>query len=183
MKPLILASIIAASLFIVLPSHAQTNGGVEIKAEDSKFQKILNILNSATEDTLPETLQMNLLGAIDEVCINSDKPENKNVPMNDSCGPTLTSNMVSAVVSNLGADNLLVSEFLAALSLYGVDPDAITLFAISAGVDATTASEATAAGPEAGQAAPQPAFSLPTLPTPIGAGGTGGDAGVSEAGN
>lgn len=184
MKPLILASLITgASLFVVLPLHAQTNNSVEAKAEVSKLQKLLNILSSATENTLPETLQVNLLEAIERVCINTERPDSRNIVLNDCCGPTETNNMVSAVVNTLGADNPLVRDFLTALSLYGVDPDAVTLFAISAGVDATTASEATAAGPGAVQPAPPPAFNLPTLPTPIGAGGTGGDSGISEAGN
>ena len=91
---------------------------------------------------------------------------------------------VAVVVDAIGADSPLIADFLAALVAAGVDSDTVTLAAITAGVDATVASEATAAGPGGAPAPAAPVIvTLPTTAVPQGAGGTGGDAGISEVGN
>ena len=91
---------------------------------------------------------------------------------------------MNAVISAIGADSPFISDFLAALVTAGVNSDAVTLAAITAGVDATIASQATAAGPTEPTAPASPLIvTLPTTTVPQGAGGTGGDAGISEVGN
>lgn len=181
MKKLILAGLVAsASALTALPTYAQTDNDAVV--QEVSINSIIDILNNVTADTTPEQLREDLVEAVKRICKNKEKIKLDEKLLNGACGAADIDAMVAAVVARFGADNPLISDFLAALSAAGLDTDAITLAAITAGVDATTASEATAAGPGAGQPAP-PVGSLPTLPTPPGSGGTGGDNGISEVGN
>ena len=203
MKKLILAGIVAsASALTALPTYAQTDNDAVV--QEVSINSIIDILNNATADTAPEQLRENLVAALNQACTNKnnllkngseDKPDNNSPENNEEgnwlngalandvcCNTADIDILVNTVVDELGADNPLISDFLSSLSSTCSNSDAITLAAITAGVDATIASEATAAGPGAGQPAP-PVGSLPTLPTPPGSGGTGGDNGISEVGN
>ena len=203
MKKLILAGLVAsASVFIAMPTYAQTDNAAVV--QEVNTDGIISILNNATADTTPEQLREELVAALNQACSNrsnlvnnsSEDESDNNSPektgdgnwlngafANDVCCNTADIDiLVTTVVDELGADNPLISDFLSSLSSTCSNSDAITLAAITAGVDATIASEATAAGPGAGQPAP-PVGSLPTLPTPPGSGGTGGDNGISEVGN
>ncbi|NMM39547.1 hypothetical protein [Pseudoalteromonas arctica] len=204
MKKLILAGLIATvSALIALPSYAQPDNDAVL--QEVNTDGIIDILNNVTADTAPEQLRKELVAALNQACTNknnilnndsedkldNNSPENneggnwlKGSFANDVCCNTADIDiLVNTVVNELGADNLLISDFLSSLSSTCSNSDAITLAAITAGVDATIASEATAAGPSTGQLAPPPVVSLPTLPTPPGSGGTGGDNGISEVGN
>ena len=184
MKKLILASVIASAFALTAtPTFAQTDSDVTVPAKN--VSALVNILNNATADTSPEQLEADLAAAISEMC--------------SDCTPEQIDAMMNDVVASIGADSPLISNFLAAMTAAGIDSDAVTLAAITAGVDATTASEATAAGnPNApgqnpGDNAPPNAnananarANVPgfvTLPTPPGAGGNGGDDGISEVAN
>lgn len=204
MKKLILAGLVAsASAFIAMPTYAQTDNAAVV--QEVNTDGIISILNNATADTTPEQLREELVAALNQACSNrsnvvnnsSEDESDNNSPektgdgnwlngafANDVCCNTADIDiLVTTVVDELGADNPLISDFLSSLSSTCSNSDAITLAAITAGVDATIASEATAAGPGTGQTAPAPVASLPTLPTPPGSGGTGGDNGISEVGN
>jgi len=184
MKKLILASVIASAFtLIATPTFAQTDSDVTVPAQN--VSALVTILNNATADTSQEQLEADLAAAISEMC--------------SDCTPEQIDTMMNDVVAAIGADSPLISNFLAAMTAAGIDSDAVTLAAITAGVDATTASEATAAGnPNApgqnpGDNAPPNAnananarANVPgfvTLPTPPGAGGNGGDDGISEVVN
>ncbi len=204
MKKLILAGLVAsASAFIAMPTYAQTDNAAVV--QEVNTDGIISILNNATADTTPEQLREELVAALNKACTNknnilnngSENESDNNSPeksgegnffngalANDVCCNTADIDiLVKTVVDELGADSPLISDFLSSLSSTCSNSDAITLAAITAGVDATIASEATAAGPGTGQPAPAPVASLPTLPTPPGSGGTGGDNGISEVGN
>ena len=181
MKKLLLAGLVAsATALTALPTYAQTDNDAVV--QEVSINNIIDILNNVTADTSSEQLREDLVEAIKRICKNKEKVELDEKLLNAACSAADIDAMVAAVVAQFGADNPLISDFLAALTAAGLDSDAITLAAITAGVDATTASEATAAGPGLGQPAP-PVGSLPTLPTPPGSGGTGGDNGISEVGN
>ena len=181
MKKLLLAGLVAsATALTALPTHAQTDNDAVV--QEVSINNIIEILNNVTADTSSEQLREDLVEAIKRICKNKEKVELDEKLLNAACSAADIDAMVASVVAQFGADNPLISDFLAALTAAGLDSDAITLAAITAGVDATTASEATAAGPGVGQPAP-PVGSLPTLPTPPGSGGTGGDNGISEVGN
>ncbi|CAM2733955.1 hypothetical protein [Pseudoalteromonas distincta] len=181
MKKLILAALVASAYALTaLPAYAQTDNDTVV--QETSINSILAILNNVTADTTPEQLREELVEAIKRICKNKEKVELDEKLLNGACGASDIDAMINAVVASFGADSPLISDFLAALSTAGFDSDTITLAAITAGIDATIASEATAAGPAPGQVAP-PVVSLPTLPTPPGAGGTGGDTGISEVGN
>ncbi|KPZ55649.1 hypothetical protein [Pseudoalteromonas sp. P1-25] len=169
MKSLILASLVAsASALTVLPAYAQTDTDAVVQTEG--MANLVNVLNNATPETAPDQLKADLVSAINGVCTD--------------CTPTQVDSMMTVVVDAIGADSAFISDFLAALVAAGVDSDAVTLAAITAGVDATVASEATAAGPTEPTAPTGPVIvTLPTTTVPQGAGGTGGDAGISEVGN
>lgn len=169
MKSLILASLFAsASALTVLPAFAQTDTDAVVQAEG--MTNLVNVLNDATPETAPEQLKGDLVTAINGVCTD--------------CTPAQVDSMMTVVVDAIGAESPLIADFLAALVAAGVDSDAVTLAAITAGVDATIASEATAAGPTEPTAPAGPVIvTLPTTTVPQGAGGTGGDAGISEVGN
>ncbi|KYL31556.1 hypothetical protein A2I98_19235 [Pseudoalteromonas agarivorans] len=169
MKSLILASLFAsASALIVLPAYAQTDTDAVVQTEG--MANLVNVLNNATAETAPEQLKADLVTAINGVCTD--------------CTPAQVDSMMTVVVDAIGAESPLIADFLAALVAAGVDSDAVTLAAITAGVDATIASEATAAGPTEPTAPAGPVIvTLPTTTVPQGAGGTGGDAGISEVGN
>jgi len=175
MKKLLLAGLIAsASAVVTLPANAQADSS-----------GLVSVLNNASADATPEQLQADLLAAIQAAC--------------SDCSAEDVDALINDAIAAVGADSPLVADVLSAMSAAGIDSDTLTLAAVSAGVDATTASEATAAGnPNApGQnpgnnAAPNsnanpnarsrvPAFV--SLPTPPGAGGNGGDDGISEVDN
>ena len=171
MKKLILAGLIAgATAVVTLPVYAQADSA-----------GLVSVLNNATADTSPEQLQVDLLAAIEAAC--------------SDCSAEDVEALINDAVAAVGADSPLVADVLGAMSAAGIDSDTLTLAAVTAGVDATTASEATAAGnPNApgNNAAPNsnanpnarsrvPAFV--SLPTPPGAGGNGGDDGISEVVN
>lgn len=172
MKKLILAGVIASAFALTAtPTFAQTDSDVTVPAQN--VSALVTILNNATADTSPEQLEADLAAAISEMC--------------SDCTPEQIDAMMNDVVAAIGADSPLISNFLAAMTAAGIDSDAVTLAAITAGVDATTASEATAAGPTDGTPTPTPTApaiaAVPTTTVPQGAGGTGGDAGISEVGN
>lgn len=176
MKKILLASLlIGATALVAQPASAQTTN-------------LVNVLNNATADTSAEQLELDLLSAIADVCAD--------------CTPEQVDTMINDAIAAVGNDSPLIADLLSAMSTAGIETDTITLAAISAGVDATIASEATAAGNNANPNAPGqnagdnaapnsnansnarsrvPAFV--SLPTPPGAGGTGGDDGISEVGN
>ncbi len=204
MKKLLLAGLVAsATALTALPTYAQTDNAAVI--QEVNTDGVISILNNATADTSSEQLREELVAALNQACSNKSNVVNNgaedesdnNQPektgdgnwlngafANDVCCNTADIDiLVTTVVDELGADNPLISDFLNSLSTTCSNTDAITLAAITAGVDATVASEATAAGPGAGQPAPPPVVGLPTLPTPPGSGGTGGDNGISEVGN
>jgi len=165
MKKLILAGLIASATAVVtLPVNAQVDSS-----------GLVSILNNASADTSPEQLQADLLAAVQSAC--------------SDCSTDEIDALVNDVVAAVGADSPLVADFLSAMSDAGIDSDTLTLSAVSAGVDATVASDATAAGfTNSGQSAPAPSSrsSVPAFvstPTPPGAGGTGGDGGISEVNN
>lgn len=181
MKKLILAGLVASATAITaLPTYAQTDNDAVV--QEVSVNNIIDILNNATTDTSAEQLREDLVEAVRQICKNKEEVKLDEELLNGACGSADMDAMVAAVVANFGADSPLVPDFLAALSDAGFDSDAITLSAITAGIDPTVASEATAAGPGSGTTA-APVVSLPTLPTPPGAGGTGGDAGISEVAN
>ena len=169
MKSFILAGLIAgASSLTVLPSYAQTDTDAVVQTEG--MTNLVNVLNSASAETAPDQLKADLVAAINGVCTN--------------CTAAQVDSMMNVVVDAVGADSPLIADFLAGLVAAGVDSDTVTLAAITAGVDATVASEATAAGPGGAPAPSAPVIvTLPTTAVPQGAGGTGGDAGISEVGN
>ncbi|MBB1281414.1 hypothetical protein [Pseudoalteromonas sp. SR41-1] len=166
MKLFLLAGLIAgASALTALPSYAQTDTGVTAPAQN--VSALVTILNNATAETSPEQLEADLTAAILAIC--------------SDCTPDQIDAMMNDVIAAIGADSPLISNFLAAMTAAGIDSDAVTLAAITAGVDATVASEATAAGPDGAPAPDAPVIvTLPTTAVPQGAGGTGGDAGISE---
>ena len=178
MKKLILAGLIAgATAVVTLPVYAQADSA-----------GLVSVLNNATADTSPEQLQADLLAAIEAAC--------------SDCSAEDVEALINDAVAAVGADSPLVADVLGAMSAAGIDSDTLTLAAVTAGVDATTASEATAAGPNGNNANPNAPGQTPgdnaapnnnanpnarsrvpgfvSLPTPPGAGGNGGDGGISE---
>ncbi len=166
MKKLILAGLIAGVTAVVtLPVYAQADSA-----------GLVSVLNNATADTSPEQLQADLLAAIEAAC--------------SDCSAEDVQALINDAVTAVGPESPLVVDLLGAMSAAGIDSDTLTFAAVSAGVDATTASAATAAGPVTGQGQTTPppssrtniaAFSSP--PAAPGAGGTGGDSGISEVNN
>ena len=142
----------------------------------------------AIVDPLMQEHQADLLAAIQAAC--------------SDCSAEDVDALINDAIAAVGADNPLIADVLGAMSAAGIDSDTLTLAAVSAGVDATVASEATAAGPNGNNANPNapgqtagdntapnsnanpnarsrvPGFV--SLPTPPGAGGNGGDDGISE---
>ncbi|MEL0654591.1 hypothetical protein V6257_06110 [Pseudoalteromonas issachenkonii] len=179
MKSFILAGLLASvSLVNSLPTQALTDNQLNTQ---QNIDIILSVLNNP--NTTPEQLNKNLRVAINNLCKAAPKALDGSVS-NGNCNDEQLDTMLSEIVSAIGSDNPLISDFLSALVTFGIDSDAVTLAAITSGIDATVASEATAAGPGG---APVPAapviVTLPTVAVPQGAGGTGGDAGISEVGN
>jgi hypothetical protein len=181
MKKLLLAGLIAsASAVVTLPANAQADSS-----------GLVSVLNNASADVTPEQLQADLLAAIQAAC--------------SDCSAEDVDALINDAIAAVGADNPLIADVLSAMSAAGIDSDTLTLAAVTAGVDATTASEATAAGPNGNNANPNapgqtagdnaapnsnanpnarsrvPGFV--SLPTPPGAGGNGGDDGISEVDN
>ncbi|MBH0055749.1 hypothetical protein I6F65_02145 [Pseudoalteromonas sp. SWXJZ94C] len=183
MKSLILAGLVASAFAVTtLPVYAVTDTAAVVKQQS--MDTILSILNNADADTSPEQLKKELVEAIKLLCQNDVPTKLQDDVESGLCSATNIDRMIADVVAALGADNPLISDFLAALVEAGVNSDAVTLAAITAGIDATIASEATAAGPTPGLAPAAPVVvTLPTTTVPPGAGGTGGDAGISEVGN
>ena len=169
MKLIILTGLVLGSLSITaMPINAQTDSNKETAVQKPSTDNLINTLNSATQ-TKPENLIESLIGNIGTICYNRE------------CSTSDVDHMVSSVVDAVGSDSPLISDFLQALALYGADADTITLAAINYGIDATIASQATAAGGAAPLSAPR--FSLPNRSTPSGSGGSGGDSGISESEN
>lgn len=183
MKSLIFAGlIVGASSFATFPVYAQTDNDVVVQTE--QLDTLINILTNATADTPSEELQQALVVAIEQLCQNTGPIDLDSPIANGTCSAEQLDVIMNAVIAAIGADSPFISDFLAALVTAGVDSDAVTLAAITAGVDATIASEATAAGPTEPTAPAGPVIvTLPTTTVPQGAGGTGGDAGISEVGN
>jgi len=183
MKSLILAGLVASALAVsTLPVYAQTDTSAVV--QEQSMDTILSILNNADADTLPEELKKELLEAINLLCQNDVPTKLELDAESGPCSATNIDRMIADVIAAIGADNPLISDFLAALVAAGVNSDAVTLAAITAGIDASIASEATAAGPTPGVAPVAPVIvTFPTTTLPPGAGGTGGDAGISEVGN
>ena len=183
MKSIFLKSLlIGAMAFTVSPVYSQADSDVVVQSDS--LTNLLNILNNAPDDISSEELQRELVAAIEQFCQNMGPIDLDSPIANGTCSAEQLDMLINAVVASLGADNALISDFLAALVTAGADSDAVTIAAITAGIDATVASEATAAGPTDGTpvAAP-PVVVLPTVTVPPGTGGTGGDAGISEVGN
>ncbi|ETJ48312.1 hypothetical protein [Pseudoalteromonas agarivorans] len=183
MKSLILASlIVGTSSFVTLPVYAQADNDVIVQTDN--LDTLVSILNNATAETPSDELQQNLVTAIEQLCQNTGPIDLDSPIANGTCTAEQLDIIMNAVIAAIGADSPFISDFLAALVTAGVDSDAVTLAAITAGVDATIASEATAAGPTEPTAPAGPVIvTLPTTTVPQGAGGTGGDAGISEVGN
>lgn len=183
MKSLILASlIVGTSSFVTLPVYAQADNNVIVQTDN--LDTLISILNNATAETPSDELQQNLVTAIEQLCQNTGPIDLDSPIANGTCTAEQLDIIMNAVIAAIGADSPFISDFLAALVTAGVDSDAVTLAAITAGVDATIASEATAAGPTEPTAPAGPVIvTLPTTTVPQGAGGTGGDAGISEVGN
>lgn len=181
MKKLILASIVAsASVFTVLPVYAQVD--TDVTVQNQSMDNLINILKNVDADITPEQLKNNLVKAIRLICKNTN-PKDLDTPLpTGNCSAAQLDRMMANVINEFGADSPVIADFLAALVAAGVDSDSVTLAAITAGVDATLASEATAAGPGGAPNAPI-IVTLPNTPIPEGAGGTGGDDGISEVGN
>ncbi|MCQ8876502.1 hypothetical protein NQT69_00410 [Pseudoalteromonas shioyasakiensis] len=129
--------------------------------------KLISTLQDA-QPNKPDDFTQSLVKEISSICYSRE------------CNSGDVDFMVSTVINAIGKDNPLISDFLHALNLYGTDFDTITLSAITYGVDATVASEATAAGGTPTLLIPD--FSLPNRTTPNGSGGSGGDSGISESG-
>ncbi|MBW7411681.1 hypothetical protein J9A15_26760, partial [Escherichia coli] len=85
--------------------------------------------------------------AIKIICKNNIKNQLDKTLPRGNCSNAQVDQMITAVIAAFGVDSPMVATLLAALSAYGVDSDTITLAAINAGIDATIASQATAAGP------------------------------------
>ena len=183
MRSLILASLfVGASSFVTFPVYAQADNDVIVQTDN--LDTLINILTNATADTPSEELQEELVVAIEQLCQNTGPVDLDSPIANGTCSAEQLDIIMNAVIAAIGADSPFISDFLAALVTAGVDSDAVTLAAITAGVDATIASEATAAGPTEPTAPASPLIvTLPTTTVPQGAGGTGGDAGISEVGN
>ena len=181
MKSLILASLfVGASSFVTFPAYAQADTDVIVQTDN--INALINILANATADTPSDELQKKLVVAIEQLCRNSAPIDLDDPIANGTCSAEQLDVIMNSIIAAIGADSPFVSDFLAALVAAGVNSDAVTLAAITAGVDATVASEATAAGPTALTTGPVTVI-LPTPTVPQGAGGTGGDAGISEVGN
>lgn len=92
---------------------------------------------------------------------------------------------VAATLSSNATNDAETTRILETASKSGINRDTLTTIAVASGIDATLASEATAAGPlptPTGAPAPvitPPAVTIPTITTQ-GAGGGGGDGGISE---
>ncbi|MCK8116049.1 hypothetical protein MTF68_00595 [Pseudoalteromonas sp. 2CM37A] len=183
MRSLILASlIVGTSSFVTLPVYAQADNDVFVQT--GNLDTLISILNNATAETPSDELQQNLVTAIEQLCQNTGPIDLDSPIANGTCSAEQLDIIMNAVIAAIGADSPFISDFLAALVTAGVNSDAVTLAAITAGVDATIASEATAAGPTEPTAPAGPVIvTLPTTTVPQGAGGTGGDAGISEVGN
>ena len=183
MRSLILASLfVGASSFVAFPVYAQAHNDVIVQTDN--LDTLINILTNATADTPSEELQEELVVVIEQLCQNTGPVDLDSPIANGTCSAQQLDIIMNAVISAIGADSPFISDFLAALVTAGVNSDAVTLAAITAGVDATIASEATAAGPTEPTAPAGPVIvTLPTTTVPQGAGGTGGDAGISEVGN
>ena len=183
MKSLLFASLfVSVSAFATFPVYAQSDNDVIVQTDN--LNTLINILNNASADIPSEELQKKLVAAIEQLCQNTAPLDLDSPIANGTCSPEQLDIIMNAVIAAIGVDSPFISDFLAALVTAGVDSDAVTLAAITAGVDATIASEATAAGPTEPTAPTGPVIvNLPTTPVPQGAGGTGGDAGISEVGN
>jgi hypothetical protein len=183
MKTLILAGLVASALAVsTLPVYAQTDTSAVV--QEQSMDTILSILNNADADTSPEQLKKDLVDAINLLCQNDEDAPKEIGLKSGRCTAIDIDKMITGVVAAIGADNPLISDFLAALASTGVNSDAVTLAAITAGIDATIASEATAAGPATGVTTTAPVIvTFPAITLPPGAGGGGGDNGISEVGN
>ena len=144
MRSLILASLfVGASSFVAFPVYAQAHNDVIVQTDN--LDTLINILTNATADTPSEELQEELVVVIEQLCQNTGPVDLDSPIANGTCSAQQLDIIMNAVISAIGADSPFISDFLAALVTAGVDSDAVTLAAITAGVDATIASQATAA--------------------------------------
>jgi hypothetical protein len=179
MKSIIYCALLISLCVCYTPrAYAQSNTAAEIQT--SEVDNLISILSNTSADTSPEQLQKDLIAAIKLICKNQLKDQADKTILLRKCSADQLELMLAAVSNAFGADSPQVISFLAALAAYGVDPDAITIAAILAGIDPSLASQATAAGPNSPSPAP---ITFPSLPTPPGSGGSGGDGGISEIGN
>tara|TARA_B110000211_G_scaffold212661_1_gene252482 strand:- start:419 stop:961 length:543 start_codon:yes stop_codon:yes gene_type:complete len=180
MKSLIFASlVVGASGFTTFPIYAQTDNDVVVQTE--QLGTLINILTNATAVTSSEKLQQELVVAIEQLCQNTGPIDLDSPIASSTCSAEQLDIIMNTVIAAIGSDSPFISDFLAALVTAGVNSDAVTLAAITAGVDATIASEATAAGPT--EPTSPVIVIFPNTTVPQGAGGTGGTGGISEVGN
>ncbi|WP_404339905.1 hypothetical protein [Pseudoalteromonas mariniglutinosa] len=184
MKRIIFTSILTSTLtFTALPVFAQTDAAVV--TQSINVTKLISILNNATVETSSEQLQSNLVSVIKIICREYSQNRSDQAITGEHCNATEIDNLITNVVAAIGADSPFIDDFLAALVNAGANPDEVTLAAITGGIDATIASEATAAGPASqNSVATAPVIvTLPNTSIPLGSGGTGGDSGISETQN
>ncbi len=180
MKISIIATVVSCALGLTtVNALAQVESA---PAQNTTPSALSTVLSNATADSDPAQLQAELAAAIAQTC--------------SDCTEAEVQAMMAEATATLGADSPVMQIVLNAMADSGISADTITLAAVSLGVDATAVSQATAAGPATpladgvAQAPQQPNFNQPAqpatggIPAPAvavqGAGGTGGDSGISE---
>ncbi|PKG82555.1 hypothetical protein CXF85_13820 [Colwellia sp. 75C3] len=91
--------------------------------------------------------------------------------------------IIATAIIALGADSPQIANILNIATEAGVNSDTVTSIAIASGVDATIASEATAAGSTPANSSPissTPTNKTPTYTSPGNSGGGGGGGGISK---
>ncbi len=91
--------------------------------------------------------------------------------------PELADSILAAAITLLGADSPLIGDLLRAAIDSGLDGDSVTAIAIANGVDATIASEDTAAGPNPGDGLGNTGTTITPNRGPGNGGGGGGISG------
>ncbi len=91
--------------------------------------------------------------------------------------PDLADSILAAAIASLGAESPLIGDLLSAATDSGLDGDSVTAIAIANGVDATIASEATAAGPNSGDGLGNTGTTITINRGPGNGGGGGGISG------
>lgn len=184
-KMIVVGLVLGAAVFANSSVNAKIDNDAIVQTDS--LSKLTTMLNTATPETSSEELQSNLVSAIEQICKNTGTINSDSTVSAEVCSAEQLDFIMNSVISAIGTDSPFIPVFLSALVEAGVSDDAVTLAAITAGVDATIASQATAAGATSAgpvQASAGPVVvDLPTTTLPIGAGGTGGDSGISEVGN